>query len=353
MSAEALAYVLRPLQEIFKPKDSPQLLVGLGKPDDAAVWRLDDENALVVTTDFFPPIVDDPYDYGAIAAANALSDVYAMGATPFLALNIAAFPPDLPFEIVSAIMLGGAEKVKEADAVVAGGHTIQDNEPKYGLVVVGICKMDHLMVKTHAQPGDVLILTKPLGTGVTTTALKKGVAEPADIEQAVAWMSRLNGPAANLALDFDVRAATDVTGFGFLGHAAEMAELSGVAFRIHLPSIPFLSGARNYAEGANFPGGSANNSMFFRDRVSFAPSIDEYNQLLLFDAQTSGGLLLALQKQKVEAFLYQADERNVDVWPVGEVVEGQGIEVLDSFYDNDLRHRSDLWFSPLDTNNEI
>lgn len=349
MSAEALAYVLRPLQEIFIPKDSPQLLVGLGKPDDAAVWRLDDENALVVTTDFFPPVVDDAYDYGAIAAANALSDIYAMGATPFLALNIAALPANLPFEIVSAIMLGGAEKVKEAGAVVAGGHTLLDDEPKYGLVVIGTCKMDHLMIKTQALPGDVLILTKPLGTGVTTTALKKGVAEQADIDQAVAWMSQLNGPAANLASDFGVRAATDVTGFGLLGHAAEMAELSGVVFRIHLPSIPFLSGARNYAEGANFPGGSADNSMFFGDRVSFAPTIDEYNQLLLFDAQTSGGLLLALQKEKVEAFLYQADERNVDVWPIGEVGEGQGIEVLDTLYDIDLRRRSNLWFSPLDT----
>lgn len=270
-----------------------------------------------------------------------------MGAMPFLALNIAAFPLDLPFEIVSEIMRGGAEKVKEAGAIVAGGHTIQDKEPKYGLVVVGTCKLDHLMVKTQAQPGDVLILTKPLGTGVTTTALKKGVAQSSDIDQAVMWMSRLNSPAAHLASDFGVRAATDVTGFGLLGHGVEMAELSEVAFRIHLPSIPFLSGARNYAEGANFPGGSVDNSMYFGDRVSFAPSIDEYNQLLLFDAQTSGGLLLALQEHKVEAFLSQAEERDVDVWPIGEVEEGEGIRVLDSLYNTDLRHSSDLWFSPL------
>jgi selenide,water dikinase len=344
--------VLRPLQEIFNPRENPQLLVGLGKPDDAAVWRLDDERALVVTTDFFPPVVDDAYDYGAIAAANALSDVYAMGAMPFLALNIAAFPPDLPFEIVIEIIRGGAEKVKEAGAVVAGGHTIQDKEPKFGLVVVGTCKLDHLMVKTQAQPGDVLILTKPLGTGVTTTALKKGVAKPLDIDQAVAWMSRLNGPAAHLASDFGVQAATDVTGFGLLGHGVEMAELSGVSFRIHFPSIPFLSGARNYAEGANFPGGSADNCTYFGDRVSFAPSIDEYNQLLLFDAQTSGGLLLTLQEQKVETFLSQAEERDVDVWPIGEVEEGEGIRVLDSLYNTDLRHYSNLWFSPPAAGNE-
>lgn len=345
MSAEALAHVLRPLRELFIPDEYPDLLVGLGLPDDAAVWRLDDNRALVVTTDFFTPVVDDPYDYGSIAASNALSDLYAMGATPRLALNIVAMPPDLPGEIVGEILRGGAEKVKEAGAVIAGGHTIQDPEPKYGLVALGICALDRLMTKSEAKPGDVLVLTKPLGTGVTTTALKQEKADSEDVVQVVTWMKKLNASAANLAAEFGVQAATDVTGFSLLGHGIEMAEASSVAFRLHMPSIPFLSGARRYAEGGNFPGGSADNRTYFGDRVSFASSIDEYNQMLLFDAQTSGGLLLALKRNQVSTFLERADEEDVDVWPIGEVVEGEGIEVLDKSYVEHRHRDAELWFS--------
>lgn len=345
MSAEALAHVLRPLRELFIQDEYPDLIVGLGLPDDAAVWRLDDNRALVVTTDFFAPVVDDPYDYGSIAASNALSDLYAMGATPILALNIVAMPPDLPGEIVGEILRGGAEKVKEAGAVIAGGHTIQDPEPKYGLVALGTCALDRLMIKSEAKPGDVLVLTKPLGTGVTTTALKQEKADSEDIVQVVTWMKKLNASAANLAAEFGVQAATDVTGFSLLGHGIEMAEASSVAFRLHLPSIPFLSGARRYAEGGNFPGGSADNRMYFGDRVSFANSIDEYNQMLLFDAQTSGGLLLALERNQVSTFLERADEEDVDVWPIGEVVEGEGIEVLDISYVEHRHRDAELWFS--------
>jgi selenide,water dikinase len=345
MSAAALAHVLRPLRELFIPDEYPDLLVGLGLPDDAAVWRLDDNRALVVTTDFFTPVVDDPYDYGSIAASNALSDLYAMGATPILALNIVAMPPDLPGEIVGEILRGGAEKVKEAGAVIAGGHTIQDPEPKYGLVALGICALDRLMTKSEAKPSDVLVLTKPLGTGVTTTALKQEKADSEDIVQVVTWMKKLNASAANLAAEFGVQAATDVTGYSLLGHGIEMAEASSVAFRLHLPSIPFLSGARRYAEGGNFPGGSADNRMYFGDRVSFANSIDEYNQMLLFDAQTSGGLLVALKRNQVSTFLERADEEDVDVWPIGEVVEGEGIEVLDKSYVEHRQRDAELWFS--------
>jgi len=345
MSAAALAHVLRPLRELFIPDEYPDLLVGLGLPDDAAVWRLDDNRALVVTTDFFTPVVDDPYDYGSIAASNALSDLYAMGATPILALNIVAMPPDLPGEIVGEILRGGAEKVKEAGAVIAGGHTIQDPEPKYGLVALGICALDRLMTKSEAKPSDVLVLTKPLGTGVTTTALKQEKADSEDIVQVVTWMKKLNASAANLAAEFGVQAATDVTGYSLLGHGIEMAEASSVAFRLHLPSIPFLSGARRYAEGGNFPGGSADNRMYFGDRVGFANSIDEYNQMLLFDAQTSGGLLLALKRNQLSTFLERADEEDVDVWPIGEVVEGEGIEVLDKSYVEHRHRDAELWFS--------
>ncbi|MCJ7676700.1 MAG: selenide, water dikinase SelD, partial [Anaerolineales bacterium] len=229
---------MRPLQDLFRPADYPDLLVGLGAPDDAAVWRLDEQRVLVVTTDFFTPVVDDAYDYGAIAAANALSDLYAMGARPIFALNVAAFPPDLPVELISEILRGGAEKVREAGAVLAGGHTIQDKEPKVGLVAIGLAAPGQLMTKAGARPGDVLILTKPLGTGVTTTALKRGAAEPADVAQAVRWMTRLSADVSSLAVEFGVRAATDVTGFGLLGHGLEMAEASSVALSLHLRSIP-------------------------------------------------------------------------------------------------------------------
>lgn len=340
--------MLRPLQNIFDARDHPQLQVGLSAPDDAAVWHLDDEKALVVTIDFFTPVVDEAYDYGAIAAANSLSDLYAMGATPFLALNVAAMPVDLPMEIVTEIMRGGAEKVKEAGAVIAGGHTIQDDEPKYGLVAIGICSHDHLMIKDQVQVGDVLILTKPLGMGVTTTALKRSVASQGDVDQAVTWMAKLNGAAARLAFEFEVKAATDITGFGFLGHSIEMAEASSLAFRFHIPSIPFLSGARRYAETGNFPGGSYDNKSYFKDRVSFDTSIDDSNQMLLFDAQTSGGLLLALSADELGAFLLRAEEEKVDAWAVGIAETGQGIEVLDTPISIDPpvdRNRGDLWFT--------
>jgi len=329
MSAEALAHVLRPLQNLFRATDYPDLLIGLGVPDDAAVWRLDDERALVITTDFFAPIVDDPYDYGAIAAANALSDVYAMGAKPFLTLNIAGMPGNLPGEIVSEIIRGGAEKIKEAGAVVAGGHTVQDDEPKFGLVAVGMCNYDRMMTKGGGKSGDVLVLSKPIGTGVTSTALKRGTADADDIKQAVDWMARLNGPAADLALEFGVRGATDITGFSLLGHGMEMADASGGALRLHLPSIPFLAGARRYAEGGNFPGGSADNQLYFGERVRFSDTIDEYNQMLLFDAQTSGGLLLSIEERKLDAFLQRCREESVYAWPIGRVEDGAGITVLD------------------------
>jgi selenide,water dikinase len=235
---------VRPLQALFRPEEYPELLVGLGAPDDAAVWRLSADQAVVVTTDFFTLVVDGAYDYGAIAAANALSDLYAMGARPILALNVAAMPPDLPIDLIGEIFRGGAEKVRQAGAVLAGGHTVQDQEPKFGLVAVGLAAPDRLMTKGGARPGDVLGLTKPLGTGVTTTALKRGVAEPAHVEQAIGWMSRLNADASALGLEHGVRGATDITGYGLLGHGLEMAEASRVRLVLQARAIPFLAGAR-------------------------------------------------------------------------------------------------------------
>lgn len=295
------------------------MLVGLGAPDDAAVYRLDAERVLVVTTDFFTPIVDDAYSYGAIAAANSLSDVYAMGARPVLALNIVALPPTLPLTLSSEIMRGMAEKVREAGAVIAGGHTIQDQEPKVGLAVVGFTHPDRLMTKAGAVPGDVLVLTKPLGTGCITTAAKNDKARPGDISAAIDWMAQLNRAAAEAAVEAGARAATDITGFGFLGHASELARASGVTLHIDFERVPLLDGARDYARQWIFPGGSTANAEAFAGGVRFDATIEDAEQMLLFDAQTSGGLLLALAPDRVTVFEQVMRARGATWWMVGRV----------------------------------
>jgi|Deesub1362A_J573_1020465.scaffolds.fasta_scaffold02338_7 selenide,water dikinase len=327
--------------------DYPDLLVGLQSPDDAAVWRLDEARALVVTTDFFTPVVDDPFDYGQVAAANALSDVYAMGGVPLLALNVAAMPPELPVEVVAEIIRGGAVKVREAGAVIAGGHTIQDKEPKYGLVVVGMVDPARMMTKEGLQAGHVLVLSKPLGMGVTTTALKRGLAVQEDVDQAVDWMTRLNAAAAQLAPKFGSRACTDVTGFGLLGHGAEMAQASSVGMELSLPAIPFLEGAPRYARQGTFPGGSADNRLFFGSAVEFDPAIDEFARMLLFDAQTSGGLLFAVEPAGLEPLMEEAAGSGVSLWPIGRAVEGEGIRVRGAALDLPAATTKErVWFHP-------
>lgn len=320
--------MLRPIENIFKSSDYPDLLVGLDGPDDAAVWRLDDQRALVVTTDFFTPVVDDPYDYGAIAAANSLSDVYAMGGEPFMALNVAALPSDLDADIISDIFRGGAEKALEAGVVIAGGHTIQDKEPKYGLIVLGFVHPERMLTNRGARVGDALVLSKPLGFGTMTTALKQGKADPDNVAEAVKWMKRLNKDAAELAVEFGVCGGTDVTGFSLLGHGWEMAEASGVGLRFIYEQIPFISGALQNAERFIFPGGSFDNRLYFGPHARFAPEINEASQMLLFDAQTSGGLLLAVPPDVLEDILVRAGEIGQELWVVGEVIEGEAIEVL-------------------------
>ncbi len=302
-------------------------MVGLASPDDAAVWRLSEDKAIVVTTDFFTPVVDTAYEYGAIAAANSLSDVYAMGGLPFLALNIAALPDNLPAEISSEIMRGGAEKAREAGVVIAGGHTVKDKEPKYGLVVIGFVDPRKMISKSGLKVGDVLVLTKPLGGGVTTTALKQEKASASDVKEAIEWMSRLNKTAGQLATEFDLRGGTDITGFGLLGHGTEMAEASGVLLSIENSKLPFLSGARGYAEKGTFPGGAFDNKGYFEKNVKFDGKLDEPAQMLLFDPQTSGGLLLGVPREKLEAFEKRTKELNQPVWVIGEVRAGHGIEV--------------------------
>lgn len=306
---------------MFDTAEHPDLLVGLGVPDDAAVYRLDETRALIMTTDFFTPIVDDPYQYGAIAAANALSDVYAMGGQPLIALNIAALPPNLPIDISQQIILGMAETVRAAGAILGGGHTIQDKEPKVGLAVVGLAHPDQLITNTGARPGDLLVLTKPLGTGCITTAAKNDKASADHLAAAVEWMTTLNRAAAEAAVAVGARAATDITGFGFLGHASELAEASGITLHINSAQIPLIDGVQTYAEQWIFPGGSAENKNAYEARVRFANGIADERQMLLFDAQTSGGLLIALPPDRRDAFAAEMESRGAPWWEVGHVDE--------------------------------
>jgi len=319
--------VLRPLRETFHEENYPNLLVGLASPDDAAVYQMNEEQAVIFTTDFFPPVVDDAYTYGAIAAANALSDIYAMGGQVVLALSIAAFPPKLLPHVISEILRGAAEKVAEAGGVIAGGHTIDDDEPKFGLAVMGTVHPSRVAKKAGARPGDQLLLTKPLGVGIITTAAKGDAADPAHLQAAIESMLALNRQAAELAQQVTFHAMTDVTGFALLGHGYEMASGSGVRVRFFFERLPFLPGAREYADLWLFPGGACNNQRTFEEHVTFN-QLGEEMQMLLFTPETNGGLLIALppdDADRLEALYRQAGQA---VWRVGEVAAGQGIEVV-------------------------
>jgi selenide,water dikinase len=291
------------------------------------VYQINSEQAIVSTLDFFPPVVDDPYTFGSIAAANALSDVYAMGGEALFALNLAAFPDDLDRSILTEILRGGAEKVREAGAIIIGGHTVTDTEPKYGLAVTGIVHPAHILAKSGAQVGDQLILTKALGVGLITTALKQGKAAPDHVAAAVESMNTLNRHAAHLAQRFEAHACTDITGFGLLGHALEMASASNVQFRFRMTDIPVLPGARAYAEQEIFPGGLGRNRDFVTPHTVFAAAIDAANRALLFEPETSGGLLLALDPAQARSFLAQAEVDGLFARLIGEVAVGSGISV--------------------------
>lgn len=319
--------MLRPLRETFREQDHPNLLIGLGSPDDAAVYRISDDQALIFTTDFFTPVVDDPYIYGSVAAANAMSDVYAMGGQVVLALSIVAFPPKLPAEILSEILRGAADKVAEAGGVIAGGHTIDDEEPKFGLAVMGTVHPDRIGRKGGAQVGDHLLLTKPLGIGLITTAAKGDAADPAHLEAAIQTMQQLNRQAAGLAQQVDFHAMTDITGFALLGHACEMAEGSGVRFRFFFDQLPLLPGVKEYADQWLFPGGACNNQRTFQEQVSFE-GLEEEMQMLLFTPETSGGLLIALPPDQADRLSELCRQAGQAIWRVGEVVEGSGVHVV-------------------------
>lgn len=319
--------MLRPLQDKFQPSAFPNLIVGLGEPDDAAVFRLSAEQAVIQTVDFFPPVVDDPYYFGAIAAANALSDIYAMGGEVLFALNLCAFPEDLPGEVISEILRGGADKVAEAGAAIAGGHSVRDKEPKYGLSVTGLIHPARILTKGGGKPGDRLVLTKPLGVGTITTALKREQAEDAHVAHATHSMARLNRTAGRIAREMGAVSATDITGFGLLGHALEMAKASHAQFCFYWDTLPFLPGALEYGKRWIFPGGAEANQHATEPHTVFAPALADWQRMLLFDPETSGGLLVPLPAAQATLFIEQMAAAGEQAWIVGEVRDGIGLAV--------------------------
>ncbi len=302
----------------------PRILVDASTRDDAAVYRLTPERAIVATVDFFTPIVDDAYDFGRIAAANAFSDVYAMGGTPLLALNLVGWPRDkLPYDLLGDVLRGGADIAQQAGAFVLGGHSVDDPEPKYGMVAIGEVHPDRIVTLARAQVGDVLVLTKPIGTGVLSTALKRDLATAADLAPAVVSMTTLNAGASRAMLAVGVHAATDVTGFGLLGHLHNMLSASQVAATIDATSVPLLAGAAAVVERGAIPGGTKRNRDAMAPHVTFAPGVHEVTRTLLFDAQTSGGLLIAVPETRAKA-LAQAlrREKTLVAASIGRIVKG-------------------------------
>jgi len=325
----AAKYSAARLEELlagFVPVDAENLLVGLAPADDAAVYRLDDERALIFTLDFFPPVVDDPADYGAIAATNALNDVFAMGGTPLLALSIAAFPEELPVEMLGAIFAAADAQVRAAGALLAGGHTIRDAEPKYGLAVVGTVRPDGIWPKSGARPGDALFLTKPLGTGLIMTGHKKGFAGAMQLDRAVHWMRTLNKDAAEVLRPFQPNAVTDVTGFGLFGHAHEMADRSGVRLRLESERFPAIDGALDLARKGIRTSGDPRNRDFAASHVS-AGALSETLAALAFDPQTAGGLLVSLPADRGAALEAEFGARRLFIRRIGRVEEGTGVVV--------------------------
>ena len=315
------ADLMQVLRQLPQNEPHPDLLVGLETSDDAGVYRLNDEMALVQTVDFFTPIVDDPYDFGQVAAANALSDVYAMGGKPLTVLNIVAFPiSTLDKSILANILRGAADKVREAGATLVGGHSIDDPEPKFGLAVTGIVHPDQVKKNAGAHPGDSLILTKPIGVGISTTALKNGLLTDEEIKRVTKVMTTLNKTAAEVMANYQIHGCTDVTGFGLMGHAMEMAKGSEGGLRIHAEQVPFLSRVRELAEQGAVPGGTKNNYKHVKDHVRFDEQLDEISRYMLCDAVTSGGLLIAVAPEDKEQLLNSLLAAGVEAAVIGEAV---------------------------------
>ena len=291
--------------------EHPDLLVGSSTGDDAAVYRLDDRIGLVLTVDFFTPITDDPYEFGLVAAANSLSDVYAMGGRPLVALNVVGFPAALAAEMLGDVLRGGYDKAAEANCLIVGGHTVDDNEPKYGLSVVGLVEPGRHVSNAAAQPGDVLVLTKPLGTGIVTTGCKAGVAPSGSVETAVEIMAALNRAASEAMMEVGVNACTDVTGFGLMGHLTGMLRASGVSAEISVSQAPVLPGVDELLAQGIAPGGTHRNEAGVAEYVDWDASVSANDRLLLCDAQTSGGLLISVPQERLSRLLDALEERGV------------------------------------------
>ena len=299
------------------------MLVDTSTVDDAAVYRIAPDRALVATVDFFTPIVDDPYEYGRIAATNALSDIYAMGARPLFVLNLVGFPRKLlAHGILDEILRGGNDVARSVGVPVLGGHSIDDPEPKYGLVAIGEVHPDRMVTNAGARPGDRLVLTKPLGSGVIATAIKRGEATHVEIGRAVAVMTTLNAAPAEAMIEIGVSAATDVTGFGLLGHLRSMLRASGTSATLNAAAVPLIEGATELAKGGHVPGGSTRNLEDLHDAVTFSESVDPILHILLADAQTSGGMLMAVPKDRLDALLGRLEGRTPALAVIGEVGEG-------------------------------
>ena len=304
----------------------PNLLVGLAEGDDAAVYRIDEHLALIQTVDFFPPIVDDPYDFGQIAVANAVSDVYAMGGWPLLGLNIVGFPVSLSKQILGDILRGGADKAKEAGLLIVGGHTVDDQEPKYGLAITGVIEPGAHVTNAGARPGDLLVLTKPIGTGVITTAGKQQRVSAEVLDGAIEAMAALNLAASEAMMQVGVHACVDVTGFGLMGHLLNMLEASGVSARIVLDQVPLLPGVVELLEQGIAPGGTHRNLASADRLVSWGADADENTKLLLCDAQTSGGLLIAVPPERRDTLLGELAVRGVSkVAVIGEILDREAL----------------------------
>lgn len=313
----------------LKKPHHPNLLVGIETSDDAAVYKITDDVALIQTIDFFTPIVDDPYTFGQIAATNSLSDIYAMGGDPILALNVVCFPSCLDPAILSEILRGGQDKVIEAGAVLAGGHSVVDDEPKYGLSVAGLVHPDRIMTNCNAKPGDVLILTKPLGVGIINTAGKADLASPEAMAEAILSMSTLNsvGKKATDGID-GVHSITDITGFGLMGHAIEMAEGSHVTFRIQGSAVPCIAAAKEYAAMGLVPAGAYKNRDFFGNRASLSAAISPELDDILYDPQTSGGLFISVVPESAGQILKNLESSPVRYALIGQVEEYSGSYVI-------------------------
>ena len=303
------------------------LLVGIETSDDAAVYKLTEDLATIQTLDFFTPVVDDPYTFGAIAAANSLSDIYAMGGKPTVAMNIVCFPNCLNIDVLGEILKGGADKVMEAGAVVIGGHSVQDDEPKYGLSVMGLVHPKKILKNHGCNVGDALILTKPLGSGVVNTAIKAGLASKEVYGEAVEVMTTLNKYAGEIIVKYNVSACTDVTGFGIMGHGYEMASASDITIELYKENIPVIGGARDFAEMGLVPAGTYNNKMYLDGKYELI-DVPEWLEDILFDPQTSGGLLLSVPENEAGSVMKELETLKIKSAIIGKVVEKRDVPII-------------------------